>query len=171
MRNRHPRGLTLLLLFAAHAGAQEITEKDLIRRFLAESPQVRELATGVAAVRAETRGWSLWSNPAAGYSREGAGLTEFLQVEQRLPLSGRLGQLRRAGAAAVDSAQSQSEFTRWELVSEIRASFYALLTAQEREAAIRGNLDRLDEILKVLRTREQRRRLDLRPASGRTRAL
>ncbi|MFB3779593.1 MAG: TolC family protein [Bryobacteraceae bacterium] len=155
MRNRYPRGLTTLLLLAAHAGAQEITEKDLVRRFLAESPHLRELAAGVAAVRAETRGWSLWPNPAAGYSREGAGLTQFLQYEQTVPLSGRLGQLGRAGAAAVDSAQRTADFTRWELVSEIRSAFYALLSAQERETAVHANLERLDEILKILRMREQ----------------
>ena len=155
MRNRYPRGLALFLLLAAPASAQEITEKELVQRFLAASPHVRELAAGVAALRAETRGWNLWPNPVPGYSREGAGLTQFLQVEQTLPVSGRLGQLQRAGAAAVDSAQLQAEFTRWELVSELRVAFYALLTAQERETAVRANLDRLDEILKILRTREQ----------------
>jgi cobalt-zinc-cadmium efflux system outer membrane protein len=155
MRNRYPRGLALFLLLAARASAQEITERELVQRFLAASPHVQELTAGVAALRAETRGWSLWPNPAAGYSREGAGLTQFLQVEQTLPVSGRLGQLQRAGAAAVDSAQSQAEFARWELVSELRSAFYALLTAQERETAVHANLDRLDEILKVLRTREQ----------------
>ena len=155
MRNPCPRGLAVFLLLAAGAGAQEITEKELVRRFLSESPHVRELSAGIAALRAETRGWSLWPNPAASYSREGAGLTQFLQYEQALPVSGRLSRLQRAGSEFVGAAQSQTEFTRWELISEIRTAFYDLVTAQERETAVRANLDRLDEILKILRAREQ----------------
>ena len=148
--------MAVLLLLVARAGAQEITEKELVRRFLAESAQARELTAGVAALRAETRGWSLWPNPAAGYSREGAGFTEFyLTYEQALPVSGRLGRLRQAGSATVGAAQAQADFTRWELISEIRSAFYGLLTAQERETAVRANLDRLDEILKILRMREK----------------
>ena len=49
MRNRYPLGLALFLLLAARASAQETTEKELVQRFLAASPHVRELAAGVAA--------------------------------------------------------------------------------------------------------------------------
>jgi len=154
MRNLYARGLVVTFLLVTSAGAQEITEKELVRRFLAESPHVRELAAEVAALRAETRGWSLWPNPSAGYVREGAGFAEFFSYEQTLPVSGRLGQLERASSELVGAAQFQADFRRWRLISEIRSAFYALVAAQERETAVRTNLHRLDGILKILRTRE-----------------
>jgi cobalt-zinc-cadmium efflux system outer membrane protein len=144
-----------LLLFAAGGRAQEITERELVQKFFTASPHVRELNAGIAATRAETSGWSLWPNPSAGYTREGAGLTEFLQYEQPLAISGRLGHLRRAGSAVVGAAESQAVFTRWELISDLRSAFNALLTAQEREAAVRENLERLDEVIGILRAREK----------------
>ncbi len=156
MRVQAPRGILLgLVLLAAGVRAQEITERELIQRFVTLSPYVRELTAGVAVTKAETSGWSLWPNPAAGYTREGAGLTEFIQYEQALPVSGRLRQLRQAGSAVIGAAQSQADFTRWELISEIRSAFYGLVTAQERETVVRANLERLDEILKILRIREK----------------
>ena len=156
MRSRLPRAMSFCLLFsAAGACAQEITERELVQKFLTASPHVRELNAGIAATRAETRGWSLWPNPSAGAVREGAGLTEFLQYEQPLAISGRLGLLRQAGSAVVSSAESEAAFRQWGLISNLRSAFYELLAAQERGAAVRSNLDRLDEVIGILSAREK----------------
>ncbi len=156
MWTRLARGLTAAaLLLTGAAGAAELTEKEAVQKFLAESPHNRESTAGVASVEAEIRGWSLWPNPTATYSREGAGLTEIVQYEQPLPIAGRLSLLRQAGAAAVGAAQSQAGRTRWELISDLRSAFYLLLAAQEREAAVRGAIGELDEIVRILRRREQ----------------
>ncbi len=156
MWTRLAHGLTAAaMLMTGAARAAELTEKEAVRKFLAESPYNRESAAGVAAIEAETRGWSLWPNPAAAYSREGAGLTEILQYEQPLPVSGRLSLLRQAGVAAVGAARSQAGRTRWELISDLRSAFYLLLAAQEREAAVRAAIDELDEIVRILRRRER----------------
>jgi len=144
-----------IFLLLAQANAQVMTERDAVSAFLSESPQARELRAGVEAVEAETRGWSLWANPNASYSREGASVNQFWQIEQRLPLSGRLGYLRQAGGAAVSAAQSQSVFQRWQGVSAVRAAFYDVVAAQEREKVIRANLDRLAEITRILSEREK----------------
>lgn len=144
-----------ILLFLFRADAQVLTEQQAVRTFLSQSPQNRELRAGVAAVEAETRGWSLWANPAASFSREGASLNQFWQMEQRLPLSGRLGYMRQAGSAAVAAARLQSEFEVWQLLSDVRAAFYEVVSSQERETAIRSNLDRLDEITRILSEREK----------------
>lgn len=156
MRMRLPRALAAAaLLLAAGARAEEITEKEAVRRFLAESPHGRELEALVRITEAETRGWSQWPTPLAGYSREGAGLTEFLQYEQPLPVSGRLGYRRQAGAAAVNAARAQSSHDRWEQIGDVRAVFYALLAAQEREVVIGAGLGRLEDVIRALRLREQ----------------
>lgn len=156
LRTRVPAALAAcLFLVLFEADAQVVTEQEAVRTFLSQSPQTRELRSGVAAVEAETRGWSLWPNPAASFSREGAGITQFWQVEQPLPVSGRLGYLRQAGSAAVAAARSQSAFGLWQLVSNVRAAFYDVLASQEREAAIRKSLDRLQEITRILSERER----------------
>jgi cobalt-zinc-cadmium efflux system outer membrane protein len=150
-----PRGLAAILLMAASAVAQGITEKEAVRRFLGENPVPRQLEAGVEATRADTRGWSLWPNPTASYSREGAGLTEFYQFQQPLALSGRLAYLRQAGASAVSAARWQASHTRWEWISELRSVFYQLLAAQQQEAALRSGLTQLAEVVQILRQRER----------------
>jgi hypothetical protein len=156
MWTRLARGLTAAAILSTGAArATELTEKEAVRKFLSESPYSRESAAGVAVVDAESRGWSLWPNPTAAYSREGAGLTEIVQYEQPLAITGRLGLLRQAGVEAVGAARSQAGRTRWELISSLRAAFYLLLSAQEREAAVRAGMSDLDEIIRILRRREQ----------------
>lgn len=137
------------------AGAQEISEREAVRLFLSQSAQSRELRAGVAAVEAESRGWSLWPNPSASFSREGAGVNEFWQMEQRLAVNGRLGFMRQAGIAAVGAAGAQSSFALWQLVSDLRMAFYEVLVAQEREAVLRSNLTRIQEVVRVLAEREK----------------
>ena len=144
-----------LTLFLAAAAAQELTEQEAVKRFLGQSPQSRELRAAVAAVQAETRGWSLWPNPRSNVTREGAGVTNFVQLEQSLPISGRLGFMRQAGAAAVNSSDAKSLFAVWELCSDMRLEFYALVLAQERERAIRKSFEDLDEVLRILQEREK----------------
>src|SRR2546423_4678960 len=94
------RAATSVLFMAALAGlcqAQEWTVAGVVQKFL-ESPQAREARARVAVAEAETRGRVLYANPSVNYSREGAGLTEFFQAEQTLPIIGRLKLLRQAGS-------------------------------------------------------------------------
>ncbi len=144
-------GLSLL----STAGAEELTEQEAVRRFLAHSPLVRELRQGVAVVEAEALGRSLRPNPSASYAREEAGRAEFWQVGGTLPVSGRLGLIRRAGAAAVNVAEEQSGYALWQLRSDLRSFFYEVLLAQEREGVIRRGIDELKEIVRILRDREK----------------
>ncbi|MBI4456945.1 MAG: TolC family protein [Acidobacteria bacterium] len=152
---RHAGMAVVLVLATASANAQGLTEKEAISRFLSEHPQSREMRAAVAATTAETRAWTLWPNPVPSFSREGAGLAEFAQVQQQLPFNGRLRWLRQAGSEAVSAAQSQSEFARWEMISAIRIAFFDVLSAQEREAAIQTSMERLQEVIGILREREK----------------
>ena len=143
-----------ICLFSIAAGAQELTEREAVRRFIAQSPHHRDLRAGVAATRAETQTWSLRPNPRASYSHEGAGLTEIMQVEQPLFISGRLGLMRQAGIAAVHVAESKSRYTLWEITSDLRLAFYRFVLEREREKSIRQSLNELQEAIRILRERE-----------------
>jgi outer membrane protein, heavy metal efflux system len=161
-----------------------IGETALLELFARQSPIEREQAARVRAVRAAAAGRTLYSNPVASYSREGAGLTEFFQVEQSLPLNGRLRLLRQAAGEEVAAAEADGAAQLWRIRGDLRLGFYRLLAAQEREAAYEESRREIGEILRVLELREkegegskldrlrmQRERADLRSELGTARAL
>jgi cobalt-zinc-cadmium efflux system outer membrane protein len=97
----------------------------------------------------------LYSNPSFSYSREGAGFTEFFQAEQTLPITGRIGILRQAVAPAVGAAEAEAEALIWQLRAEIRLAFYRLLAIQDREGVLNATIRDLQEVIRVLTTRER----------------
>jgi cobalt-zinc-cadmium efflux system outer membrane protein len=148
--------ICLGLLTSAFASAQDLTEAEAVRRFELENARLRAIAAQTREVRAETRSWSLLSNPEATFSREDAAGTRdtFFYVGQSVPLSGRLGFLRRAGASAARAAEAGGRFESFALLSELKAAFYGLLLAQERTALIDAWLVPFKDIVRVLRERE-----------------
>ncbi|MBI4460289.1 MAG: TolC family protein [Acidobacteria bacterium] len=122
---------------------------------LTRSPSALESRAGTAVVEAQTRSWYLWPNPQAGYDHEGAGLTQYGTLQQTLPLSGRLGLLRQAGAAAVQVAEMQAEYNLWRLCSDMRQGFYELLFAQQREQVLQESIAAIQEVSRILRERER----------------
>ena len=145
--------MTGLVWVSAHG--QELAEQEAVRMFLTRSPSAQEARAGTAIVEARTQSWSLWPNPHAGYDHEGAGLTQIARVQQTLPLNGRLGLLRQAGASAVRAAEMQSEHNLWRQCSEMRRAFYDLLLAQQRETTVRDAISQLQEVVRILRERER----------------
>src|SRR6266480_4889695 len=81
----------------AQDAPQEWSESQVIERFLALSPQARELRARVALTEAEARTRAVFPNPSVAYSREGAGYNEFFEATQILPINGRIRFLREAG--------------------------------------------------------------------------
>ena len=73
-----------------------------------------------------------YPNPAVTWSREGAGFTEFLQVEQSLPLFGTRASLARAGVAATAAAEADRDVRLWQLRAEAAAAVARLSAEQER---------------------------------------
>jgi len=145
---------SMALLLLAPAEGQEFTEKEAVRLFLTRSPYAQESRAGTAVVEAQTRSWHLWPNPQSGYSHEGAGLTQFGTLQQTLPLNGRPGLLRQAGAAAVQVAEMQATDSLWKLCSDMRLAFYDLLLAQQREVVLSDSISQLQEVVRILRERE-----------------
>ncbi len=149
--------VSIFLLSSTRVIAQELTEQEALRRLAEESPRARALRARVGVVQAETRSWSLPTNPTIGYTREDAGGTkdDFLLVQQSLPVTGRLSLLRRAGEAAVNATQAESNYALLQLRSDLRLAFYDLLLAQEREAVLRKGVAELQEVVRIMREREQ----------------
>ena len=145
----------LMLALTLPVRAQEWSEDQVIQRFLQQSPQTRELRARVAMAQAEARGRTLYPNPSFTYSREGAGFNEFFELGQTLPISGRLGYLRQAGTAAVSATESQSAALLWELRSDLRITFYRLLAAQQQGTLVEASIERLREVVRILRDREK----------------
>lgn len=152
------RAATSLLYVAALSGlcsAQEWTETSVVQKFLEQSPYAREARARAAIAQAEAKGRSLYANPSFNYSREGAGLTEFFQAEQAIPINGRLKLLRQAGDSAVRATEAEGAFDIWQARTALRLAFYQLLGAQERERVYSIGLKEIENVIRVLRDRER----------------
>ena len=134
--------------------AQEWSEADIIERLESLSPQVRELRARVAVVEADVRTRTVYPNPSVSYSREGAGYAEFIEASQTLPLNGRLRYLRDAGNAAVGVANAGREALLWSLRSDLRVAFYRMVGSQERVQLLSGSIGAVEQLVRVLRQRE-----------------
>jgi cobalt-zinc-cadmium efflux system outer membrane protein len=134
-----------------------LTEREAVARFLTSDPRIRELNARIDEVRATQAERTLWPNPSATFSREsvlGAHDT-FLLARQELPVSGRRGRLQAAGRLAVDAAEAEAHFEQAQLQADVRAAYTALLLAQQREDALQASIGALQELVSVLRTREE----------------
>ena len=147
--------LTLLVgCLAAGASAQQLTERQALE-LLRESPYYRELQARVEVTRAETRRGTLYPNPSANASFEGAGRTDFYLIEPPLALNGRLGLLRQAGASAVAAAEAEADHELRQLEARLRGAFFRLSYAQERKRTIRNSIEELQQVVRILREREK----------------
>ena len=146
--------VAIVVLAVHQAAGQELTEKELIERFLAHSPQQRELQAGLAALREELRGRTFYPNPTAIYTREGAGFAEFFEFEQPLILTDRRRHLRDAGTAAVRASEYSIGQNMWELRSDLRVVYYRLLEAQEKQRIMRSAIGEFEKVVLILRQRE-----------------
>src|SRR5437773_10611163 len=144
------RVATSVLFMAAFAGlcpAQEWTEAGVVQKFLDQNPQAREARARVAVAEAEARGRVLYANPSINYSHEGAGLTEFFQAEQTLPITGRLKLLRQAGSSLVRATEADGAFSFWQARNSLRQAFYRALASQQREAILAAGLKNLEGVI------------------------
>jgi outer membrane protein, heavy metal efflux system len=143
--------LSLTPWSAAHAQrAQDVV--DLIVR---EGPRAVAIRSEAEVVSPEQAARRAWPNPAVAYSREGAGFTEFFQVEQSLPLFGIRDALSRAGVAAVQSAEAERDARLWGLRAEAAGAVARLLAAQAKVGVGEIETARVAQLIEMLRTRER----------------
>jgi len=153
--SRAPACVFLSLAWPFLGQAQDWTEARVIERFLDQSPYAREARARVDAARAESAGRTLLPNPNMVVSREGAGYAAFYQIEQQLPITGRRGLLKQAGAATVGATEADTAALLWSLRSDLRLAFYQLLATQRREAVLSDGIRDLDDVIRILKAREQ----------------
>lgn len=146
-------GLSISAL-AQDVSAPEWTEARVLETF-SRSSLGASLDARMAAIEAQGRGRALVANPSINWSREGAGYTEFLQLEQALPITGRLRLLREAGRAATEVAGAGRELALWDARSTLRLAFYQLLAGQQRQASIAQTIQTLEDVAQILRVREK----------------
>lgn len=135
--------------------AQTWTEARVLELFAQQSPQAVAARTQIAVARAEARERGLYSNPSFSYGREGAGFTEFFEIGQALPVSGRIRKLRQAVAPAVGTAAADADAAIWQLRAELRVAFYRLLAEQQREEVLEATIRDIEETVRVLSIREK----------------
>jgi cobalt-zinc-cadmium efflux system outer membrane protein len=149
------RWLACALLWSGSVHAQELTDAQLIELILRDGTQARAIRAGVEVTRREQAARTLFPNPGVAYSREGAGFTEFFQVEQLLPIFGTRAALTRAGAAATTAAEAERDARLWQLRAEAQTLVARLLAEQERLEATQASIREIERIIERLRIREK----------------
>ena len=135
--------------------AQELPEAHVIERALRDGPRALAIRAEVEVTRREQESRLAWQNPVLQYSREGAGFTEFLQVEQALPAFGVRSALTRLGVTATAAAAAERDARLWQLRADVRVAVAVLRAAQARVDMADVHLGEITRLVDVLRTRER----------------
>ncbi len=106
-------------------------------------------------MRREQHARLAFPNPGLAYSREGAGFTEFFQVEQPLPVFGVRGTLVRAGVAATAAAEAERDARLWDLRVEATRLVARWAWAQSRVEAVAADTQAVGRLVDMLRVRER----------------
>jgi cobalt-zinc-cadmium efflux system outer membrane protein len=157
MRTRS-RGALIAAVTACVSGglvAQERTEQELIDLIVRDGPRARAIRAAADVVIAEQAARSVFPNPVASYTREGAGFTEFALIEQSLPAFGLRDALARAGVAAREAAEAERDARLWQLRSDARDAIARLRIALRRTRSAESTIRLVEGLIAVLRTREQ----------------
>lgn len=135
--------------------AQERLAHEVVEAIVREGPRAMAIRADVEVVRREQDARLAFPNPGVSYSREGAGFTEFLQLEQSLPFLGVRGALSRAGVAATAAAEAERDARLWELRAEATRLVSRLQAAQLRAEAAAADVVAVERLIGILRVREQ----------------
>ena len=143
------------LVVPSLAAAQDRTEKDVVDLIVRDGPQAQAIRAEADVVRREQQARLAYPNPGLTYSREGAGFTEFLQIEQPLPAFGARAALSRAGVAATAAAEADRDARLWLLRADAAATIARLDAAQAYLEAARSHTREIERLIEILQTRER----------------
>jgi cobalt-zinc-cadmium efflux system outer membrane protein len=135
--------------------AQDRTERELVDLIVRAGPQASAIRAETEVTHREQVARLSYPNPGVMYSREGAGFTEFLQVQQSLPIFGVRAAVSRAGGAATAAAEADRDARLWTLRADAAATVARLVGAQDRLQAIESHAHDVERLIEVLRTRER----------------
>jgi len=143
------------LVVPSLAMAQARTEREVVDLIVRDGPQARAIRAAADVTRHEQLARLAYPNPGVTYSREGAGFTEFLQVEQSVPLFAARGAVSRAGVAATAAVEAERDARLWMLRADA-AVFAARLTAEQGRLETAQTYTRdIERLIDILRTRER----------------
>ena len=137
------------------AAAQDRTDSHVIDLIVRDGPQARAIRAQSEVIRREQLARLAYPNPAVTYSREGAGFTEFLQVEQSLPVFGTRAALAGAGVAATDVAEADVAAQLWALRTEAAAAVARLTFSHVRLDAAQAHTREVERLIGILHIRER----------------
>jgi cobalt-zinc-cadmium efflux system outer membrane protein len=135
--------------------AQGRPEQDIVDLIVRESPQARAIRAVAETVTAEQAARLTFPNPSMTYAREGAGFTEFYQVDQSLPAFGLRSALQRVGVAAREAAEAERDARLWQLRADAQIALARWRAASERLEAARFVEGLVEQLIAVLATRER----------------
>lgn len=144
-----------LLAVPAASGAQATSERDVLDLITRDGPRALAIRAAAEVAAAEQAARLVLPNPLVSYTREGAGFTEFYQVEQLLPAFGVRGALLRAGVAAREAAEAERDARLWRLRTDAHELVARYRAASERLQAAQVLVGLVDRLMEVLRTRER----------------
>src|SRR5687768_1557360 len=147
--------LTLIAAVCGDALAQERTEQEIVEAIVRDGPRARAIRAASEVVTFAQAARRVFPNPAASYSREGAGFTEFLQLEQSLPAFGLRRALERAGVAALEAAEAERDAQLWQLRGDAYDAIARLRASTQRLEAARSLVGLVEGLIGVLSTRER----------------
>jgi multidrug efflux system outer membrane protein len=147
--------VAFVLVTPSVLAAQERTAREVIDLIVRDGPQANAIRAEPDVVRREQLARLSFPNPRVLYSREGAGFTEFLEVEQSLLLFGTRTALRRAGAAATTAAEAERDARLWELRATAAARVGLLLAEQARVDVAESHVRNVERVVGILRVRER----------------
>jgi cobalt-zinc-cadmium efflux system outer membrane protein len=145
----------LSLVVPTLVAAQDQTERDVVELIVREGPRARAIRAATEVTRREQLARLSFANPAVEYSREGAGFTEFLQVQQSLRALGLRSALSRAGIDATAAAEAERDAGLAILRAEAATWVARLVAEQERLLAAESMTNDVQGIVEVLRIRER----------------
>src|SRR5688572_7336172 len=143
------------LLLPSAARGQDRTEREVVELIVRDGPQARAIRAESEVTHREQLARLAYPNPSVTYSREGAGFTEFLQVEQSLSVFGARDALSRAGVAATAVAEAERDLRLWLLRSDAAAAVARVVAEQERLESVRAHMREVERLIEILRTRER----------------
>lgn len=139
----------------ALGAAQTRAAAEVVETIMRDGPRALAIRAEVEVVRRDQDARLAFPNPSVSFSREGAGFTEFLQVEQSLPVFGVRAALTRAGVAAATAAEAERDARLWALRQEATHAVIRWAWAQERAALMTADADAVERLVDVMRVRER----------------
>lgn len=143
------------LVVPSLAFAQDRTERDVVDLIVRDGPQAQSIRAESEVIRREQLARLAYPNPGVTYSREGAGFTEFLQVEQVFPVFGTRAALSKAGVAATAAAEAEGDARLWALRTDAAAAVGRLTASQARLDAAQAHTRDVERLIEILRVRER----------------